>query len=595
MRKLFVIFLAIITILAFSASSVMGCNRVVVRQGDDLVKVFSAKNTKYIIKENLDLCGRKVKIGCGSTLVFCGGSMANGTVVGNNTKVKAKNYEIFKRGYMRYRACIEADAKPNSPPTVIKEHHNCLVIEGTWNNKTCGTNWTGLTNGSEEDVMLAVKNYVLLHREGSVVVFPTFNALGYESTKLPSGYVLDFNNSYISYPDNLDVWVDKSISIPDGSKSCSLESGYGLISTDSHTTIKNLYIDGKSTYRQDEPIRLGVSCIISIGNAKNVIFDNVSISNVLGPAVTVQSGAKDLTFKNCRFYNIGEHIVYSHQYLGYCHFEGCTFDTWDSERLSVYRNGLDYLYKHTPPVDEKIASYDELYHFELTFSECTFNNPKRVNEQGRTLGGFLTCVFPVVVELNDCKFLGHMPAFNPGSCDISEKSGKVYSMIVKGCDGAPYVYSTRSGGNVLTEFYDCVNIPFRTVYAKRYERCKLFLDVNENNIENVSSSFEMEFGYPLIIKDCEFTDIGTGNKINHPIFHRAVIFEHCKFVNNVKRDVVANIVIVKADSPIIITYTNCVFDIPDYSLVGGNYKEGEIVVENCDIKAISPLRTIHMY
>lgn len=591
MRKFIIVILSVIAIVSYTAPAAQCCNRIVVCQDDDLVKVFSSNNTRFIINEDLNLDGKKIKIGEGCTLVFHGGSLSNGTIVGNNTRVKAINIEIFKRGCVRYRAYIKSDASKNDRPTLIKQYHNCLIIEGTWNNNHCGSNWTGLMNDSKEDVMLAVRNYVVLHKKDAYVVFPTFNAFGYESTKLPGGYIIDFNNSSISYPDDLDAWVDKSIAIPDGSIVCSLESGYGLISTNSNTTIKNLYIDGKSTFRPGEPIRLGVSCIISIGDAKNVILDNVSISNVLGPAVTAQSGAKDLLFKNCRFYNIGEHVVYSHQYLGYCHFEKCIFDTWDSERLSVYRDGLDYLYKYTPPFDKGVASYEEIYGFDLCYSGCTFINPSRVNSQGRTLGGFFTGTFPVVIKLIDCKFTGAATAISisKGSV-ISEESKTPFRIIMRGCDGAPYIHTIKTSYNIITEYYNSVNIPFRTVFAKRYEGCQLYLDLYESNIENVTSSFEAEFSEPLIIKECELYDKGNDVRINHPVFHRPVIFDNCKLLSTVRRDNVSNVVTIKKDSSLKVTFKSCLIDMPTYRLVGGNYQKDNIDIIDCDIKAISLTR-----
>lgn len=596
MRKLFVVLLSIITILAFSAPSVMGCNRLVVRQSDDLVEVFSAKNTRFIIKEALDLAGKKVKIGEGSTLVFRGGSLANGTVVGNNTMVKANNYEIFKRGYVRYRACIEAGAKRNSPPTVIKERHVYLVIEGTWNNRSCGTNWTGLERNSKEDAMLAIQNFVMLHSAGAKVVFPKMNVMGYERAILPGNHVIDFNHSTISYPDNMEVWGDKSIALPKGSTPCPLESGYGLITTRSSTTIKNLTIDGKSSFRQDEPVRLGVSCMIAIGNAQSVTLENVNITNVLGPAVTTQAGAKDVLYKNCKFYNIGEHVVYSHQYKGFCRFEGCAFDTWDSKRVSEYRDGLDYLYKHTPSYEEGRVSYDELYRFDLQFTNCTFNNPQRVNKQGRTLGAFFTGTFPVVIKVNNCKFTGASPAVNPGNgCPITEKVCKPYRLIVRGCDGAPYIYSGKSNCNLITEFYDCVNVPFRTVYAKRYERCRLYLDLYESNTENVTPAFETEFSEPLVVKNCTFYDKGWNGKINHPIYHRPIVFEKCTFTSKVKRDEEASLVSIKGNSSVKVTFEACVMDVSCFRFVGGKYMKDNVEVRNCEIKSISPFNktTVH--
>lgn len=566
MKKRITILAIIVVVFALSMPSVYGRTKVIVRQDMDLVKVFAGNNTKYLINENLDLAGKTVKIGENSTLVFKGGSLANGTVVGDKTKVKASNYEIFKRGYTRYRAFIKDRAKP-SAPSLMKEYHNSVVIEGTWDNKDCGTKWTGLLNESNEDVMLAAKNYVVLHADGAKVSFPTFTALGYDCTKFPGNHVIDFNNSEISYPDCLSVWEDKTIDVPKGTKPCEMESGYGMISLNSNTTIKNLSLNGKSDKRQGETLRLGVSCIISIGNAKNVIIEGVMLSNVLGPGMTAQSGSKNITFKNCKFYNIGEHILYSRQYQGYCHFIGCTFDTWDSERISVYRNGLNYIYKHIPPVDDENVSYEELYHFDLCFNQCVFNNPKRVNSQGRILGGFLTGSFPIVVNICNCMFTGVHPPFNPGGgSSMSEKSGKFFMLILSGCNGAPYVYPSKMNFNIVTEFYNCVNIPFRTVYARRYENCELYLDLREENMENVSISFEKEFLQPLIIKNCEFTDGGRDVEINHPVFHRPVLFEGCRFKSNAQRNNQSDVIIVKDKGLPPATFIQCDIDLPGFRL-----------------------------
>ena len=573
--------------LMVAAPKAYGGPKVIVRKNDNLVKVFAGKNKEYVIKEDIDLGGKKVTIGKGCVLSFQGGRLSNGTVVGSNTRVEAENYEIFRRGYTRYRAYIKAGASEKTPPSLIKRYHDCLILEGTWNNKECGSNWTGLLNGSNEDVMLAVKNFVTLHSAGTTVKFPTFNALGYESTKIPGGRVIDFNYSTISYPDDLSIWEDKTILLPAGAIACAMESGYGLISVSSNSTIANLTVDGKSTKRQNEKVRLGVSCIISIGDSKNVKVENVSLLNVLGPAMTAQSQSKDITFSNCQFFNIGEHIMYSHQYLGYCHFEGCIFDTWDSERISVFRNGINYLYKHTPPIEEKRASYDELYDFDLSFTNCVFNNPKRVNSQNRSLGGFLTGSFPVRINLKNCTFTGSPVMINPaGGSTISEKSKKTFKMIVRDCDGAPYIYASKANYNLIAEFYNCTNIPFRVVYAKRYEKCKLFIDLYEDNIENVSSSFEKEFAEPLIIKDCDFIDRGNSVTINHPLFHRPVVFENCHFDSSHKREKTVDLVTVKATALSKVEFQSCDFNLPGYRLLGGKNRAKSYNVQKCYFKSI---------
>lgn len=580
MKRLTYIFFLIVALFGIAAGEACACSRVVVSQGT----VFSQKKTKYVIKEEIDLGGKKVVIGEGSTLVFEGGSLSNGTVVGNNTKVKANNYEIFKRGYTRYRAYISHEAKRGYPPILKKEYHNCIVLEGTWNNNKCGSKWTGLLNNSNEDVMLAVKNFVVLHTAGTKVTLPRIEALGYETTKLPGEHTIDFNNSTISYPDNLSAWEDSFIEIPQDATPCPMESGYGLITVNSNTTVKNLSVDGKSSFRQNETIRLGVSNIICIGNSQNVTFENVSLSNVLGPAMVAHPKSKDITFKDCCFFNVGEHILYSQQYLGYCRFVGCTFDTWDSERISVYRDGTNYLYKHTPYQEHSNATYDELYAFDLRFENCTFINPKRVNSQGRTLGGFLTGDFPVIVKVTNCKFIGAVPKLNPGGKEtISEKSGKMYKMVASGCDGAPYVYPSNANYNIITEYYDCKNIPFRTVYAKRYENCEMYIDIYEDNIENVSTSFESEFSEPLVVKNCVFTDRGNVVRINHPLFHRPIVFDGCSFNSSKKRDYTAEIVTIKTKEQKEITFKSCKVNLPKYRLIGGNKDNYKVIISDCDL------------
>lgn len=583
LRKLIPIIVATTALFCMAAPSAHACRRVVVRQGDDLVKVFSGTHTKYVIKDNLDLKGKKVKIGEGCTLVFQGGSLANGIVVGNNTKIKADNYEIFKRGYTRFRAYVMNGESEATPPNLLKEYHDWLIVDGTWNNRVCKFNWTGLQNNSNEDVMLAIRNFARLHTKDVKIVYPTINAQGYESINLPSGHNYDFGNSTISYPENLSDWEDKSISIPKGARSNPLESNYGLLSLGSRTIISNLAVDGKSVFRQAEKIRLGVSCIISLGNAQQVTLEKIDLSNVLGPAVTAQSQSKNITFRNCRFYNIGEHVMYSHQYLGYCHFEGCTFDTWDSERISVYRNGLNYIYKHSPPADNVNATYDEIYRFELKFVDCLFNNPKRVNSQGRTLGGFITGTFPLSILIENSTFTGAYPAFNLGG---SEKTGKVCRMIVRNCNGAPYVYPSKANSDIITEFYDCINIPFRVVYAKRYEGCELYLDLYEDNIENVSPLFQQEFSGPLLINNCKFIDSGRNVKINHPLFHRPVVFENCIFSSNIKRKKNADVLTVKTNNPPKVSFYSCEINIPYYRLVGGCLDSNTISLEKCRIKQL---------
>lgn len=99
------VILTLVSFLVVFNSEAKACSNVVVSSFSmDYIKVFAQKEKKYIIKENIDLGGRKIVIGDESILVFQGGSLKNGLVIGNNTRIKETKKNIF---------------------------HNC-IIEGTW-------------------------------------------------------------------------------------------------------------------------------------------------------------------------------------------------------------------------------------------------------------------------------------------------------------------------------------------------------------------------------------------------------------------------------------------------------------------------------
>lgn len=62
---------------------------------DDLVRAERISNSTLVIKKEIDLHNRMVKIAAGSTLIFKGGSFKNGTVVGAKTKLRRTENNIF--------------------------------------------------------------------------------------------------------------------------------------------------------------------------------------------------------------------------------------------------------------------------------------------------------------------------------------------------------------------------------------------------------------------------------------------------------------------------------------------------------------------
>ena len=76
-HKYYFLFWVILALTLLPLAAV-GRKRVFVTSGMDYQRVFASKNTFYVIKQDLDLGGRTIRIGEGSTLVFKGGSLANG-------------------------------------------------------------------------------------------------------------------------------------------------------------------------------------------------------------------------------------------------------------------------------------------------------------------------------------------------------------------------------------------------------------------------------------------------------------------------------------------------------------------------------------
>ena len=61
MKKLLTILLLCIAVLALTMGEAYAYRKVTVRQGMGLVKVFAGKDTKFVIKEDIDLGGKTVK------------------------------------------------------------------------------------------------------------------------------------------------------------------------------------------------------------------------------------------------------------------------------------------------------------------------------------------------------------------------------------------------------------------------------------------------------------------------------------------------------------------------------------------------------
>ena len=114
----------------------------------------------------------------------------------------------------------------------------------------------------------------------------------------------------------------------------------------------------------------------------------------------------------------------------------------------------------------------------------------------------------------------------------------------------------------------------------------MYLDVYEDNIENVSSSFASEFSEPVVIKNCEFIDRESTKNVNHPLFHRPVVFENCVFRGGGNREKNICLLTVKDDKVNSVTFDGCDVDTPMMQLVSGSDHQIEAIsIKKCVIKA----------
>lgn len=124
---------------------------------------------------------------------------------------------------------------------------------------------------------------------------------------------------------------------------------------------------------------------------------------------------------------------------------------------------------------------------------------------------------------------------------------------------------------------------FRTAYASHYEDCELYLDVYEVNTENISSVFEIEFSKPLLVQNCNITDNGHENVINHPVFHRPILFKDCIFKTNVVRDRPQVLLNVQRNINGSIVFKRCIINLPGFKLIGGNKEVEELIIQGSTI------------
>lgn len=107
-------------------------DEIICQPGANLTELTKA-NTRYIIKYGFDLKGKQWKIPSNSFLIFEGGYIGNGILVGNNTCIEASPYYIFDSN---------------------------LSLEGTWINSSAYPEWFGAKGDGKNDDRMAIQKCI---------------------------------------------------------------------------------------------------------------------------------------------------------------------------------------------------------------------------------------------------------------------------------------------------------------------------------------------------------------------------------------------------------------------------------------------------
>lgn len=494
---------------SFMSLPVVSCPKVVVRTGDDYVAVFGRANTQYIIRENLDLEGSTIRIGRGSTLVFQGGSLANGVVVGDGTRIKARDYTIFKSGTRKYRGYfIKKDYG------YVYSKRNTLAILGSWENTRCEANWTGMNDVPDDACSsLAVSNYIHLHRKGCKVVFPEHKTYHVYGRIDCTGYSVDFNHSSMVSIDFESV-EEKALPLPVGATPASLRSIYGLVFFESDDAVlENLVIDGRASARAEEPM-LGSECLIAMGKNRRATLKNIVLKDA------VDCGICTYAIERCRFENLlfekcGEHGFYTHCYRENIRFNHCEFVDCGQSSTIYKQRGQSACVRFAGMRDRKA---EELQTLKAFFEDCIFtaNGPYSVATMYSDLP---------YAEFHRCVWRG-VGGYTVASAELAEKTGKLVEYRFYECINP---CSKINSVNTVRRLYNCREV--RNPFSDAAELTDCEIIASYADVENqYSASFTNELAQPIVFRNCSFkkdsSDISVRNTITDA---RSLVFEKCSW------------------------------------------------------------------
>ena len=283
----------------YNATAFSGLGRVYLRKNISSNKniltqaMMSKANTRYIIQYDYDLDGETIEMPAGCTLDFQGGSLGNGTVKGENTRIRAELGLIF---------------------------HTNLSLSGSWTVDVTHPEWFGTkSDGNTDDTDALQKAFDFCMLAGGHI----YISKGTSYYKLSEGIqvYLNTNKSIVVDSDHAELRLSgmPSKTLPSG-RNISNNPEYAVLCIYSYASGQN-YNNGNSTRAIARNLIFngeGVPLVSNINNissstpivngvymdASSIILENVSANECFGTGLRLV-GANELSIRNILIENVG--------------------------------------------------------------------------------------------------------------------------------------------------------------------------------------------------------------------------------------------------------------------------------------------------
>lgn len=281
-------------------STLDGMGYVILRKNKTFAEQVTQANTIYEIRYDFDLNGEQINIPSYSILFFNGGSLSNGTISGNRSKIISKDLTIFKNG---------------------------IVCSGEWENESVYSEWF---DESYTNFRLICANLIALCKEyGNVIIErDTFFKADDLQISLSKGINFDFKNTTLRLEEQTITELNPVV------------TKYIFISNRQDKILRNLKfanLNIKAVANLQESGQFSGKTsgwgFIYISNIDNCTFENITFEHVASGFKVGYINGNDFGRKNIKFYRCsltGKMLIQLFD-VDNISIEDCVFDLSDTD------------------------------------------------------------------------------------------------------------------------------------------------------------------------------------------------------------------------------------------------------------------------